>query len=118
MQIIVLKKQGSRASSHSVQKSKKPDPDNILASGTEKLVRDDSKSFSISATLPQGGATLLPRNNLNPLRVNNTTIGDLGVGIWKSFFRASTFANNVIKTKLETEARLQEPDRELKALGE
>lgn len=41
-----------------ITKTKKPDPDNILASGTEKLVRDDSKSFNISFSLPQGGGNL------------------------------------------------------------
>ena len=48
-----VKKAFNRAS-HLSAKSNKQEPDNILASGTEKLVRDDSKSFNISATLPSG----------------------------------------------------------------
>ena len=46
-----------------IAKSKKQEPDNILASGTEKLVRDDSKSFNISVTRPDG--TTFTRNNLS-----------------------------------------------------
>ena len=42
--------------------------------------------------------------------VKEHSIKKLGVGVWKSFFRSSTFANRLIKIKLETEARLAERD--------
>ena len=103
-----VKKAASRAS-HLVLKSNKQEPDNILASGTEKLVRDDSKSFNISATLPSG--QVFTRNNLNFVGKEHS-IKKLAVGVWNSFFRASTRANNLIKIKLETEARLAELQRQ------
>ena len=89
-----------------ITKTKKPDPDNILASGTEKLVRDDSKSFNISFSLPQGGATFT-RNNLS-FAGKQHTIGDLGVGIWKSYFRVSGNTAALIKNEYDQEARQQE----------
>lgn len=88
-----------------ITKSKKPDPDNILASGTEKLVRDNSKSFNISFSLPQGGATFT-RNNLS-FAGKQHTIGDLGVGIWKGYFRASARAAKFIKIEYDQEERAQ-----------
>ena len=103
-----VKKAASRAS-HLVLKSNKQEPDNILASGTEKLVRDDSKSFNISATLPSG--QVFTRNNLNFVGKEHS-IKKLAVGVWNSFFRSSTRANNLIKIKLETEARLAELQRQ------
>ena len=98
-----VKKAFNRAA-HLVAKSRKQEPDNILASGTEKLVRDDSKSFNISATLPSGGT--FTRNNLS-FAGKEHSIGKLGVGVWKSFFRSSTRANNLIKNELEQEERRQ-----------
>ena len=92
-----VKKAASRAS-HLVLKSNKQEPDNILASGTEKLVRDDSKSFNISATLPSGAT--FTRNNLNFVGKEHS-IKKLAVGVWKSFFRSSTFANRLIKIGLD-----------------
>ena len=92
-----VKKAASRAS-HLVLKSNKQEPDNILASGTEKLVRDDSKSFNISATLPSG--QVFTRNNLNFVGKEHS-IKKLAVGVWKSFFRSSTFANRLIKIGLD-----------------
>ena len=102
-----VKKAASRAS-HLVLKSNKQEPDNILASGTEKLVRDDSKSFNISATLPSGAT--FTRNNLS-FAGKEHSIGKLGVGVWKSFFRSSTRANNLIKNELEQEERRQDLER-------
>ena len=93
----MVKKAANRAS-HISKKSKKPEPDNILASGTEKLVRDDSKSFNISATLPSG--RVFTRNNLNFVGKEHS-IKKLAVGVWKSFFRSSTFANRLIKIGLD-----------------
>ena len=98
-----VKKAFNRAA-HLVAKSRKQEPDNILASGTEKLVRDDSKSFNISATLPSGAT--FTRNNLS-FAGKEHSIGKLGVGVWKSFFRSSTRANNLIKNELEQEERRQ-----------
>ena len=98
-----VKKAFNRAA-HLVAKSRKQEPDNILASGTEKLVRDDSKSFNISATLPSG--VTFTRNNLS-FAGKEHSIGKLGVGVWKSFFRSSTRANNLIKNELEQEERRQ-----------
>ena len=98
-----VKKAFNRAA-HLVAKSRKQEPDNILASGTEKLVRDDSKSFNISATLPNGAT--FTRNNLS-FAGKEHSIGKLGVGVWKSFFRSSTRANNLIKNELEQEERRQ-----------
>ena len=92
-----VKKAASRAS-HLVLKSNKQEPDNILASGTEKLVRDDSKSFNISVTLPSGNT--FTRNNLNFVGKEHS-IKKLAVGVWKSFFRSSTFANRLIKIGLD-----------------
>ena len=103
-----VKKAAQRAS-FIIQKSRKPDPENILASGTEKLVRDDSKSFSISFSLPQGGATFT-RNNLS-FAGKQHTIYKLGVGIWRTYFKASGLAASLIKSKLDTEARLQEVEQ-------
>ena len=92
-----VKKAASRAS-HLVLKSNKQEPDNILASGTEKLVRDDSKSFNISVTLPSG--QVFTRNNLNFVGKEHS-IKKLAVGVWKSFFKSSTFANRLIKIGLD-----------------
>ena len=102
-----VKKAFNRAA-HLVAKSRKQEPDNILASGTEKLVRDDSKSFNISATLPSGAT--FTRNNLS-FAGKEHSIGKLGVGVWKSFFRSSTRANNLIKNELEQEERRQDLER-------
>ncbi len=102
-----VKKAFNRAA-HLVAKSRKQEPDNILASGTEKLVRDDSKSFNISATLPSGNT--FTRNNLS-FAGKEHSIGKLGVGVWKSFFRSSTRANNLIKNELEQEERRQDLER-------
>ena len=93
----MVKKAANRAS-HISKKSKKPEPDNILASGTEKLVRDDSKSFNISVTLPSGNT--FTRSNLNFVGKEHS-IKKLAVGVWKSFFRSSTFANRLIKIGLD-----------------
>ena len=103
-----VKKAAQRAS-FIIQKSRKPDPENILASGTEKLVRDDSKSFSISFSFPQGGATLT-RNNLS-FAGKQHTISKLGVGIWRTYFKSSALPASLIKSKLDTEARLQEVEQ-------
>ena len=92
-----VKKAFNRAA-HLVAKSRKQEPDNILASGTEKLVRDDSKSFNISATLPSGAT--FTRNNLS-FAGKEHSIGKLGVGV------SSTRANNLIKNELEQEERRQ-----------
>ena len=78
----MVKKAATRAS-HISQKSKKPEPDNILASGTEKLVRDESKSFSI--TIPK----------------KHDRLQKVASGNWYSFFRPSTFANRLIKIGLD-----------------
>ena len=102
-----VKKAFNRAA-HLVAKSRKQEPDNILASGTEKLVRDDSKSFNISATLPSGNT--FTRNNLS-FAGKEHSIGKLGVGVWNSFFRSSTRANNLIKNELEQEERRQDLER-------
>jgi len=88
-----------------ITKSKKPDPENILASGTEKLVRDDSKSFNISFSLPQGGATFT-RSNLS-FAGKQHTIGDLGVGIYRTYFRSSARAAKLIKIEYGQEERAQ-----------
>ena len=103
-----VKKAAQRAS-FIIQKSRKPDPENILASGTEKLVRDDSKSFSISFSFPQGGATFT-RNNLS-FAGKQHTISKLGVGIWRTYFKSSALPASLIKSKLDTEARLQEVEQ-------
>ena len=103
-----VKKAAQRAS-FIIQKSRKPDPENILASGTEKLVRDDSKSFNISFSFPQGGATFT-RNNLS-FAGKQHTISKLGVGIWRTYFKSSALPASLIKSKLDTEARLQEVEQ-------
>ena len=102
-------KKAAQRTSFIIQKSRKPDPENILASGTEKLVRDDSKSFNISFSFPQGGATFT-RNNLS-FAGKQHTISKLGVGIWRTYFKASGLAASLIKSKLDTEARLQEVEQ-------
>ena len=93
----MVKKAATRAS-HISQKSKKPEPDNILASGTEKLVRDDSKSFDITITRPDG--TPLTYKNLSFAKKNSTMHKVASVN-WYSFFRPSTFANRLIKIGLD-----------------
>ncbi len=92
-----VKKAASRAS-HLVLKSNKQEPDNILASGTEKLVRDDSKSFNISVTRPDG--TTLTYNNIS-FTGKNSTMYKLATTTWYSFFRPSTLANRLIKIGLD-----------------
>ena len=89
-----------------LKKSRKEEPDNILASGTEKLVRDESKSFNLSATLPQGGATFT-RNNLSFVGKQHS-IGKLALGIWKSYFKVSANRALMIKNEYDQEARQQE----------
>jgi hypothetical protein len=89
-----------------LKKSRKEEPDNILASGTEKLVRDESKSFNLSVTLPQGGATFT-RNNLSFVGKQHS-IGKLALGIWKAYFRASALEALKIKNEYDQEARQQE----------
>lgn len=93
----MVKKAANRAS-HISKKSKKPEPDNILASGTEKLVRDDSKSFNISVTRPDG--TTLTYNNIS-FTGKNSTMYKLATTTWYSFFRPSTLANRLIKIGLD-----------------
>ena len=93
----MVKKAATRAS-HISQKSKKPEPDNILASGTEKLVRDDSKSFDITITRPDG--TPLTYKNLS-FAGKNSRISKVAKVNWYSFFRPSTFANRLIKIGLD-----------------
>ena len=93
----MVKKAANRAS-HISKKSKKPEPDNILASGTEKLVRDDSKSFNISVTRPDG--TPLTYKNLS-FAGKNSRISKVAKVNWYSFFRPSTFANRLIKIGLD-----------------
>ena len=93
----MVKKAATRAS-HISQKSKKPEPDNILASGTEKLVRDESKSFSITITRPDG--TTLTYKNLSFAKKNDRLQKVASVN-WYSFFRPSTFANRLIKIGLD-----------------
>ena len=93
----MVKKAATRAS-HISQKSKKPEPDNILASGTEKLVRDESKSFSITITRPDG--TPLTYKNLSFAKKNDRLQKVASVN-WYSFFRPSTFANRLIKIGLD-----------------
>ena len=93
----MVKKAATRAS-HISQKSKKPEPDNILASGTEKLVRDDSKSFDITITLVDG--TPLTYKNLS-FAGKNSRISKVAKVNWYSFFRPSTFANRLIKIGLD-----------------
>ena len=77
----MVKKAATRAS-HISQKSKKPEPDNILASGTEKLVRDDSKSFDITITRPDG--TPLTYKNLS-FAGKNSRISKVAKVNWYSF---------------------------------
>ena len=93
----MVKKAATRAS-HISQKSKKPEPDNILASGTEKLVRDDSKSFDITIIRPDG--TPLTYKNLSFAK-KNSRISKVAKVNWYSFFRPSTFANRLIKIGLD-----------------
>ena len=99
-----VKKAAQRAS-FIIQKSRKPDPENILASGTEKLVRDDSKSFNISFSFPQGGATFT-RNNLS-FAGKQHTISKLGVGIWRTYFKSSALPASLIKIEYGQEERAQ-----------
>ena len=94
----MVKKAANRAS-HISKKSKQPEPENILASGTEKLVRDDSKSFNISVTRPDG--TTLTYNNISFTGKKTSTMYKLATTTWYSFFRPSTFANRLIKVGLD-----------------
>ena len=110
----MVKKAANRAS-HISQKSKKPEPDNILASGTEKLVRDDSKSFDITITQPDG--TPLTYKNLS-FAGKNSRISKVAKVNWYAFFRPSTFANRLIYFGLEGGAEgLQEMAAEGETLG-
>ena len=93
----MVKKAATRAS-HISQKIKKPEPDNILASGTEKLVRDESKSFDITITRPDG--TPLTYKNLR-IAGKNARLQKVAKVNWYSFFRPSTFANRLIKIGLD-----------------
>jgi len=85
-----------------IQKTRKPDPENILASGTEKLVRDESKSFRLEVS----GLPIIADHDLttNPFvrsklsfAGKNHSIGKLGTGIHKVYYSFSGIASLGIK---------------------
>ena len=97
-----IKKLGG-ALSNMIKKSRNTFPQNILASGTEKLVRNDSKSFRLDVSgLPEieGSDDTFTREGLDFVGKNHS-IGRLANGIWKQYYSTAELADLAIKNALE-----------------
>ena len=89
--------------SNMIKKSRNTFPQNILASGTEKLVRNDSKSFRLEVSeLPEieGLDDTFIKEGLN-FAGKNHSIGKLASGIWKQYYSTVGLADIAIKNALE-----------------
>ena len=104
-----------------VKKSKNTFPQNILASGTEKLVRNDSKSFRLEVSgLPTTHSLSIfatPTYVKNELSFvgKNHSIKKIATGLWKFYYSSAGLADLAIKNALEAnEPRLSGNTQRLK----
>ena len=83
-----------------VKKIKKEEPDNILASGTEKLVNNDSKSISVRVRFDDG--RVFNKNNLSFAGGGGGSIEKLGSGIQRTYSLRARGVNSIIETEINS----------------
>ena len=83
-----------------VKKRKKEEPDNILASGTEKLVNNDSKSISVRVRFDDG--RVFNKNNLSFAGGGGGSIEKLGSGIQRTYSLRARGVNSIIETEINS----------------
>ena len=83
-----------------VKKRNKEEPDNILASGTEKLVNNDSKSISVRVRFDDG--RVFNKNNLSFAGGGGGSIEKLGSGIQRTYSLRARGVNSIIETEINS----------------
>ena len=83
-----------------VKKIKKEEPDNILASGTEKLVNNNSKSISIRVRFDDG--RVFNKSNLSFVGSGGGSIAKLGSGIQRNYSLKARSVNNLIQKEINS----------------